>query len=56
MMYYEFDESATVHSVSTTRDTGRKLPSSEPLYYSYSMISEKEAKVYASKDDVWGGD
>ena len=26
------------------------------MYYSYSTISEKEAKVYATKDDVWGGD
>ena len=32
------------------------MPSSDPLYYSYSIISDKEDKVYATQEDVKGGD
>lgn len=51
----QFNAGAAQHAQKTT-NSGAAIAKDSPLYYSYSMISEAEQKIFAKESEVLSGD
>lgn len=51
----QFDAAATEHTNKTTK-AGDTIAAVSPLYYSFSMINEREQKIFATETEVKSGD